>query len=138
MVKFLKPQKVVILLNGRYAGRKGVIIKNFDDGVNGRQYGHALVAGIDKYPLKVTKSMGKKRLEKRSRIKPFVKIVNYQHMMPTRYGMDIDLKEVNKAMEDTPNDISKARIEARKSIRKSFMSRNSEGKNRWFFTKLRF
>jgi len=46
MVKFLKPNKVVLLLQGRYAGRKAVIVKNFDDGVSGRQYGHALVAGI--------------------------------------------------------------------------------------------
>jgi len=27
MVKFLKPGKVVIVLNGRYAGRKAVILK---------------------------------------------------------------------------------------------------------------
>lgn len=53
MVKFLKPNKVVLLLQGRYAGRKAVIVKNFDDGASGRQYGHALVAGIAKYPRKV-------------------------------------------------------------------------------------
>jgi ribosomal protein L14E/L6E/L27E len=45
--------KVVVLLNGRYAGRKAVIVKNFDDGQSGRQYGHALVAGIATYPRKV-------------------------------------------------------------------------------------
>jgi ribosomal protein L14E/L6E/L27E len=44
---------VVVLLNGRYAGRKAVIVKNFDDGTSGRQYGHALVAGIATYPRKV-------------------------------------------------------------------------------------
>lgn len=53
MVKFLKPSKVVVLLQGRYAGRKAVIVKNFDDGTQGRPYGHALVAGIAKYPRKV-------------------------------------------------------------------------------------
>ena len=53
MVKFLKPNKVVVLLQGRFAGRKAVIVKNFDDGTNSRPYGHALVAGIDKYPRKV-------------------------------------------------------------------------------------
>ena len=54
MVKFLKTNKVVVLLQGRFAGRKAVIVKNFDDGTNSRPYGHALVAGIDKYPRKVS------------------------------------------------------------------------------------
>lgn len=84
MGKFLKSGKVVIVLSGRYAGRKAIIVKNYDDGSNDRQYGHALVAGIDRYPLKVTRSMGKKRTMKRSRLKPFLKIINYNHMMPTR------------------------------------------------------
>ena len=80
----MKPGKVVIVLGGRYAGRKGIIIKNYDDGSNERHYGHALVVGIDKYPLKVTKNMGKKRVKKRTRIKSFVKVLNYNHIMPTR------------------------------------------------------
>lgn len=50
--------KVVVLLNGRYAGRKAVIVKNFDDGTSGRQYGHALVAGISNYPRKVRRRHG--------------------------------------------------------------------------------
>ena len=32
MVKFIKPGKVVILLAGRYAGRKALIVKQQDDG----------------------------------------------------------------------------------------------------------
>ena len=43
-------------------------------GTQDREYGHALVAGIERYPRKVTKSMGKKKLTKRSRVKPFVKV----------------------------------------------------------------
>jgi ribosomal protein L14E/L6E/L27E len=54
MVKFLKASKVVVLLQGRYAGRKAVIVKNFDEGTSSRPYGHALVAGIAKYPRKVS------------------------------------------------------------------------------------
>jgi hypothetical protein len=55
MVKFLKPNKAVIVLQGRYAGKKAVIVKNFDDGTRDRAYGHCLVAGIKKYPAKVIK-----------------------------------------------------------------------------------
>ena len=53
MVKFLKPGKVVILLSGRYAGKKAVIVKNYDDGTSSRPYGHALVCGLSKEPRKV-------------------------------------------------------------------------------------
>ena len=57
-----------------------------------RSYGHALVIGIERPPLKVTRRMGIKRVEKRSRIKPFVKIINYNHLMPTRYTVDSRLE----------------------------------------------
>lgn len=46
---------------------------------------HFPVAGIERYPRKVTKSMGKKKIAKRSKVKPFVKVVNFNHVMPTRY-----------------------------------------------------
>jgi large subunit ribosomal protein L27e len=55
-----------------------------DEGSKERGYGHAIVAGVERYPLKITKNMGKKRVAKRSKVKPFIKIVNYNHMMPTR------------------------------------------------------
>jgi hypothetical protein len=49
----VQPGKVVILLTGRYAGKKAVIVKNYDDGVGARPYGHALVCGLSKEPRKV-------------------------------------------------------------------------------------
>jgi ribosomal protein L14E/L6E/L27E len=56
----------------------------YDEGHGDRHYGHCVVAGIDRYPLKITKGMEKKKLDKRSKLKPFLKIVNYNHVMPTR------------------------------------------------------
>jgi len=55
-----------------------------------------LVAGIERYPLKVTKRMSQKKIERRTKVKAFVKTVNYNHIMPTRYLIsgDIDLKNV--------------------------------------------
>ena len=43
------------------------------------------VAGLDRYPRKITKAMGAKKVAKRSLMKPFIKHVNFTHMMPTRY-----------------------------------------------------
>jgi len=135
MVRFLKPGRVVIVTCGRYAGRKAVIVKNTDQGEKAkgkRPYPHAVIVGIDKYPLKVTKAMPKKKVTKRSQIKPFVKTVNYSHIFPTRYNLDIDFKNV-----DTLTDPA-AKTKQRKQVRNAFQERYQSGKNKWFFTKLRF
>jgi large subunit ribosomal protein L27e len=95
MGKFIKSGRVVLILNGRYAGRKAVIVKNYDEATSDKPYGHALVAGIDRYPLRVNKKMGKKRTARRCKIKPFVKVVNYNHIMPTRY-FRIETFKINK------------------------------------------
>uniref|UniRef100_A0A7S3UBV3 60S ribosomal protein L27 n=1 Tax=Picocystis salinarum TaxID=88271 RepID=A0A7S3UBV3_9CHLO len=135
MVKFMKNGKVVVLLTGRFAGRKAVIVKNYDEGTPQRPYGHAIVCGINKYPRKVKKRQSKKEQEKRARMKTFVKVVNYNHLMPTRYTMDADLKSIVTA--DVVDNEAK-RTEAKKESKKVLEERFQTGKNRWFFTKLRF
>mmetsp|Transcript_6362 Transcript_6362/g.16244 ORF Transcript_6362/g.16244 Transcript_6362/m.16244 type:complete len:165 (+) Transcript_6362:75-569(+) len=94
MGKFIKQGKVVVVLNGRFAGRKAVVLKTFEDGSSTRKFQHMLVAGIDKGPKKVTKAMHKKKVENRTKIRPFVKMVNYNHVMPTRYQVDLDFKKI--------------------------------------------
>merc|ERR1711970_1370410 len=77
MVKFLKDGKIVVCLQGRYAGKKAVILKTNDDGGKERPYGHCVVAGVAKAPLPITKSMCrptpkmKKLVQRRSRVKTF-------------------------------------------------------------------
>ncbi|PNW70002.1 hypothetical protein CHLRE_17g701650v5 [Chlamydomonas reinhardtii] len=135
MVKFLKPGKVVILLSGRYAGKKAVIVANKDDGSSVRPYGHATVVGLAKEPRKVIKKISQKKQARRSSIKTFVKTVNYQHIMPTRYTLDVDLKAVV-----APEAIESAakKTDARKECKKLLEEKFKSGKNRWFFSKLRF
>lgn len=135
MVKFLKPNKAVIVLQGRFAGRKAVIVRNFDDGTRDRPYGHCLVAGISKYPKKVIRKDSAKKTAKKSRVKAFIKVVNYSHLMPTRYTLDVDLKDAVSV------DVLQSRdkkVVAAKEIKKRFEERFKTGKNRWFFSKLRF
>eukprot|EP00949_MAST-11_sp_MAST-11-sp1_P000284 g284.t1 len=117
MGKILKKGKVVIMLSGRYAGKKAVIVKTFDDGQAGRKFPFALVAGVARYPRKVTRSMSEKKIAKRSKIKPFVKAVNFTHVMPTRYQTDMDLKETV-----TIGDLNDAgkRQDMRKAVKKIF------------------
>jgi len=70
MGKFLKQGKVVVVLQGRFAGRKAVIVKSYDDGTPSRKFGHVLVAGIDKGPKKLTRKMSEKKIKQRSRVRP--------------------------------------------------------------------
>ncbi|KAL4222171.1 60S ribosomal protein L27 [Mactra antiquata] len=136
MGKFMKPGKVVLVLGGRFAGRKAVIVKNYDDGTSDKPYGHALVAGIERYPRRVTRGMGKKKMKQRSKVKPFVRVYNFNHLMPTRYSVDVgfDKAAVNK---EAFKDPAKKR-KAKRDVKAKFEERYKSGKNRWFFQKLRF
>lgn len=136
-LRSLKPGKVVIVLGGRFAGKKAVIVQNVDQGSSSRRFGHALIAGIERYPLKVTKAMSKRVLAKRSRIKPFVKAVNYNHLMPTRYALDLG-ESVKTAVPMDAASNPTARLKARKEVGKLLQDRFNSGKNKWFFSKLRF
>ena len=37
--------------------------------------------------------MGKKKIAKRSKVKPFVKVCNFNHLMPTRYSIDVTMEK---------------------------------------------
>ncbi|XP_066217306.1 large ribosomal subunit protein eL27-like [Saccopteryx leptura] len=135
MGKFMKPRKVVLVLAGCYSGRKAIIMKNIDDGTSDRPYSHALVAGIDRYPRKVTAAMGKKKTAKRSKIKSLVKVYNYNHLMATRYSVDIPLdKTVNKDVFRDPA----LKYKAQREAKVKFEERYKTGKIKWFFQKLQF
>ena len=69
------------------------------------------------------------------RMKTFVKVINYNHPMPTRYTIDVDLKSV--VTSDVMENSSK-RTEACKASKKALEERFATGKNRWFFSALKF
>merc|ERR1712134_99816 len=125
MGRFIKSGRVVILTAGRYAGRKAVVVKESNDGSGERMYGHALVAGIDRCPRKVTKSMGKKKIAKRNKPKPFVKVINFSHLLATRYSVDIPI-----------NKEASSKRKARAHVKQVMEDRYKTGKNPWFFQKL--
>lgn len=138
--------KVVILLAGRHAGKKAVVVKTFDDGNSDRRFSHCLVAGLARNPRKVTKAMSKKKVEKRSKtLKPFVKYMNVRHVFPTRYVVDIDLKTT--VDEADLVDVER-KVEVKKNLKKVFYDRymnqkevTSEKKaqgSSYFFQKLKF
>merc|ERR1719156_380501 len=67
--------------------------------------------------LKVHKKMSKKKIAKRTKVKPFVKYVNYNHLMPTRYQVPAELGAQSFAT-DQQMDSPDGRIEAKKNLKK--------------------
>ena len=78
--------------------------------------------------------MSKTRQTKRSKVKPFIKTINYNHLMPTRYTLELEgLKGV--VTNDTFKEVSQ-REDAKRTVKKALEERYTSGKNRWFFTPL--
>jgi ribosomal protein L14E/L6E/L27E len=82
-----------------------------------------------RYPLKVTKSMGKKKVAKRSKVKPFIKVVNYAHLLPTRYMLE--LESIKGSVSNDTFKEPTQREDAKKAIKKAFEERYAKGSNRW-------
>ena len=107
MGKFYKPGKVVVVLNGRYAGKKGIIVKSNYESVKDRKYPHCMVVGLSNGPRKNTKKnlariQAKiKKLESQEnssdKIKAlksfgvFIKTFNMSHLLATRYTLKDEL-----------------------------------------------
>lgn len=128
-------KKFGVLIRHFCSNLQVVIVQPVDAGSKSHPFSYAIVAGIERYPLKVTRGMGKKLVDRRSRIKPFIKVVNYNHLMPTRYTLELEgLK--GTVTNDTFKEVSQ-REDAKKTIKKALEDRYTSGKNRWFFTALR-
>lgn len=95
-----------------------------------------MVVGVERTPLKVTKAMSQKKVAKRSRVKPFVKIINYAHLMPTRYSFELE-GAMPAVSGETLKDPAKKK-EARMALKKVMEEKYKSGQSKWFFQKLRF
>ena len=137
----MKQGRICILTSGRFAGKKAIILNQHDSSAN-RKFPHALVAGIERHPRRVTRRMGKKRIARKSHIKPFIKSVNLAHLLPTRYVVkDFQLDGVtDSALTDAA-----VKKEAKKNLRtileKKYLTPTADDKTqdtKFFFKKLRF
>mmetsp|Transcript_24737 Transcript_24737/g.36271 ORF Transcript_24737/g.36271 Transcript_24737/m.36271 type:complete len:148 (-) Transcript_24737:90-533(-) len=142
----LRKNKVVIVLQGRFAGRKGVVVKVLDSD-NKHGYKRCIVAGINRYPRKITKAMTDETKSKRSRIKAFLRTINVNHLMPTRYELtDVEFK----GLADTNKNDKEARreklLQLKAEFEKRFQAQGKKGLKQnkhtndagYFFRKLRF
>lgn len=91
--KIMKAGRVCVVLTGKYAGAKVIVLKLFTEPTRDRNHSHVLVCGMSNVPRKVTKDMSEKKIEKRVKVKTFVKYYNVNHLFPTRIRYEDD--EVN-------------------------------------------
>ena len=76
-----------------------------------------MVAGIARNLSQVKRSYNKKKFIKRTSVKPFVKYINQNHVLPTRFIVnDFDLKDVK----DDNLKTKEAREGLRKTLRTTF------------------
>ena len=137
----MKSGRICILTSGRHAGQKAIIVNQHESRAN-KKFPHALVAGIERHPKRVTRRMGKKRVARKSHIKPFLKAVNLTHLLPTRYVVkDFEFEGIN----DAALTDKETRTDAKKSLRtlfeKKYLNPTTDDKAeapRFFFKKLRF
>ena len=145
MGKFYKAGKVVVVLNGKNAGAKGIIVKAFES-TKDRKYPHCLVVGLSKGPRKPTKRNIAKLQDKIKKLEAakdsndkvnalksfgvFIKHYNMSHLLATRYTVKEDFG-INKIMDklDTLEKKvkeDKAQIEAKEKSKKEENAKDLE------------
>ena len=76
------------------------------------KFPHVILAGIARNPQRVYRRINKKKFIKKTGVKVFLKAVNQNHVMPTRFVVnDLDLKEVKE-----DNLKGEAKMKVRKDI----------------------
>ena len=132
--------RFVILLQGRHAGKKAVVLQAYPEPTEERKYPHAVVLGIEQGPRKVTKEMSQEQLVKRTQVKCFVKTVNFNHFLVTRHV----LKDDDFFQKVKPADVIKAIGDAAEkkavldSASKVLRQKYLNNKYPWFFKKLHY
>merc|ERR1712087_1023310 len=133
MTKFLKPGKIVIIIHGRYAGRKAIIVKSFDHGSPTKRFSHSLVVGLSKIPKKIIKKQSINVKKNKLSIKVFFKMVNYSHLMLTRYYFtrsDVDFIKSSVFTPPPPTSLITTRtVTTKKYILKRYWKKSVEQEN---------
>lgn len=66
--------------------------------------------------------MSAKRIERRTKVKPFIKFVNYNHLLPTRYVVSADIDLKTTVTEDKLAN-KETRKQMKKEVRKIFQDK---------------
>jgi large subunit ribosomal protein L27e len=129
------------------AGHKAIIVKKFIKNIN-KNFQSVLLLGMKRYPQQITRKMSTKKVFKKSRIKMFLKFFNKNHVLPTRYSINLTgIKGIKGLL---PNNLDNL-IQSKQKIKKLkneenllfqlgniFTDRFFTGEHTWFYKKLKF
>ena len=139
MSKILAPGRVVIILSGRFAGKKAIVTSVNLQKTEERKYGFVTVVGVERAPLKITHKMSEKVQQMRTSVKSFCKVINVNHVMPTKNTVDLAQLNLVKEVKAENFQIRKQYPNAqKKQISAQLANHYRAGKDAWLFTKLRF
>lgn len=123
-----KPNMIVLISNGRLAGKKAVVVKELENNM-------IVVAGVVRVPVESPDYLPTWQKRKNEKFVTFIKKINIKHVIATRYKADIGLEavEVENAIE---NINAKATLngEANKILKNAYEAK----KAKWLFTQLKF
>lgn len=79
---------LVVLTNGRLAGKKGVVLEVLNDN-------YLLVGGVNRVPIETSSVMPDWQIQKNKKFLTFIKKVNMSHVIGTRFKRSVDLSSLN-------------------------------------------
>lgn len=123
-----KPSMIVVITNGRLAGKKAVVLREIDEH-------HIFVAGIAHTPVASEDYIPAWQKRRNARFLTFLKKININHVLATRYKADIGLADLKA-------DEAIADIEAKKvantEVNAIMKNAYDAKKAKWLFTTLKF
>ena len=123
-----KQNMIVIITNGRLAGKKAVVLSQLDEQ-------HILVAGVNRVPVPSEDYMPAWEKRRNEKFLTFIKKININHVLASRYKADIGLGKLDA--ESVLQDMA-AKEKASKEVNSIMNNAREAGKAKWLFTLLKF
>jgi len=123
-----QPNMIVIIKNGRLAGKKAVVLKELNENT-------LIVAGVNRIPKESKDHMAPWEKRKNEKFLTFVKKIGIKHVLATRYKADIGLDRMSNVEEvESVEKKQNLNKNAGEILKKAF----EENKAKWLFTALKF
>jgi large subunit ribosomal protein L27e len=146
-----KQGRIVLILNGRFSGCKAVVMNKDHSSIKQKasNFDSVFLLGISKSPCKITKKMNSEKIVRKNKIKIFLKEMNKNHILPTRYNIDFGeennqkvTKIITEHIENKNNNhscVKRLSLDNHNCFIKNILfDKYLTKKYKWFFQKLKF
>lgn len=119
---------IVLITNGKLAGKKAVIVKELENDM-------LLIAGIARIPTESPDFLPAWQKRRNEKFVSFIKKINSKHVLATRYKADVGLDKLT--VEESLESINNKAVlngQANQILKNAFEAK----KAKWLFTQLKF